>query len=262
MRHLIHGLLLAAALTGGVMAADAPPFRWQGSLAGGKTIEVKGINGWIHAEPAIGGSVEVTAQRRGRKQDPNSVRIDIVQHADGVTICAVYPDAGKGEPNECKPGKAGRLINRDNDVAVEFVVKVPAGVHLVAKNVNGEVKAEGMRADVEGISVNGNVTIATTGVGRAKTVNGSIDAKVGSSSWNDSLEFTTVNGTIDVTLPAGASADLEAKTVNGGVYSDFPLTVRGTMPPHHVNATIGGGGRQVKMRTVNGSIRLRQSKIA
>jgi len=259
MRAFLTGILFAATFTTATFAADATPFNWQGSLPGGKTVEIKGVNGWIHAETAIGGSIEVSARRTGRKQDPNSVRIDVVQSADGVTICAVYPDAKPGEPNECKPGRGGRMNNKDNDVQVEFTVKIPAGLNLVAQNVNGEVKAEGLRADVRATTVNGDVNVSTSGLAAATTVNGSIHANVGAFSWTDKLEFTTVNGSIDLTLPPGVSADLEASSVNGGVYSDFQMTVRGELKPHQVNATIGGGGRRLKMTTVNGTIRIRQA---
>ncbi|MEO8026434.1 MAG: DUF4097 family beta strand repeat-containing protein [Bryobacteraceae bacterium] len=259
MRHLFLGLLLAgASLTPNAFAADAPPFVWQGGISGGRSIEIKGINGWIHAEPALGGSVEVSARRVGRKQDPNDVKIQVLEHGDGVTICAVYPDAKDGQPNECKPGKAGRMNTRDNDVQVEFTVKVPAGVNLVARNVNGEVKAEGMRADVTAHTVNGDVNVSTTGLAMADTVNGSIHATLGQN-WTDDLEFKSVNGSIDVTLPSGASTELDAQTVNGGVYSDFQMAIRGTLSPHRVNATIGGGGRRLKVHTVNGAIRIRQA---
>jgi hypothetical protein len=259
MRTFLQGFFFAAAFATSAFATDATPFNWQGSVGGGKTVEIKGINGWIHAETALGGSIEVSARRHGRKQDPNGVRIDVVQSPDGVTICAVYPDAKAGEPNECKPGRGGRMNSKDNDVQVEFTVKVPAGVNLVARNVNGEVKAEGLRSDVRASTVNGDVHVSTSGMAVADTVNGSIHASMGAYSWNDNLEFKTVNGSIDVTMPAGVSAEFEASSVNGGVYSDFQMTVRGDLKQNHVNATIGGGGRHLKMTTVNGAIRLRQA---
>jgi DUF4097 and DUF4098 domain-containing protein YvlB len=151
------------------------------------------------------------------------------------------------------------MNNRDNDVQVEFTVKVPVGVNLIAKNVNGEVKADNFRSDITASTVNGNIDVNTTGLAAAHTVNGSVHVVLGAPTWNDKLEFSTVNGSIDVTLPVGASAELEASTVNGGIYSDFQMTMKGTLSHRHVNATIGGGGRHLKLHTVNGAIRLRQA---
>jgi len=46
--------------------------------------------------------------------------------------------------------------------------------------------------------------------------------------------------------------------VNGSISSDFPLTVSGKLSPRHIRATIGSGGRELRLHTVNGSIELRK----
>ena len=46
----------------------------------------------------------MTAQRTGRRNDPEDVRLEVVEHAGGVTICAVYPSKDAARPNECRPG--------------------------------------------------------------------------------------------------------------------------------------------------------------
>ena len=66
------------------------------------------------------------------------------------------------------------LRSRNNDVKVDFTVIVPAGVAFVGRTVNGGVKAIDLTGDVEARTVNGNITLATGGYARAKTVNGSI----------------------------------------------------------------------------------------
>ena len=106
----------------------------------------------------------------------DEVRIEVVAHAAGVTICAVYPAEG----NSCEPGDEGRLRSRNNDVKVDFTVMVPAGMAFVGRTVNGGVKAIDLTGDVEARTVNGNITLATSGYARAKTVNGSIRAEFGS----------------------------------------------------------------------------------
>ena len=49
------------------------------------------------------------AEKRATRDNPESVRIDVVPHAGGVTICAVYPSRSGARPNECAPGNAGRM---------------------------------------------------------------------------------------------------------------------------------------------------------
>ena len=96
-------------------------------MAGGRRVEIKGVNGGIDATGGPATEVEVTAVKRARTSDPGEVKIEVVEHADGVTICAVYPTPTRRPPNECKPGEGGRMSTRDNDVNVEFEVRVPRG---------------------------------------------------------------------------------------------------------------------------------------
>jgi hypothetical protein len=231
-------------------------FRWKGSVAPGGTLEIKGVNGSIHAEAATGDEVEVVALKRGRRSKPRDVEVKVLPHDGGLTVCAVYPTSGFGPANECRPGSAGRMNVRNNDVSVAFMVRVPAGLGLMARTVNGSVKAAGLSGRVEAHTVNGSVTLATTGSGAAETVNGSIEAALGRTDWKDAASFQTVNGSITLALPREASTAVEAKTVNGRIAVDFDLTGARTTR-RELSGTIGAGGRTLALTTVNGGIRLR-----
>jgi len=237
--------------------AATEEFHWSGKVAAGAAVEIKGVNGAIVATGAPGGDVEVTALKKGRKSDPAEVKIDVVEHAGGVTICAVYPSTSA--PNECKPGEGGRMSVRDNDVNVEFRVTVPAGVRFVGRTVNGGIEASGIKADAEAHTVNGGVDLDASGTARADTVNGGITARLGRADWSGTLKLKTVNGGIELVLPDGLSADVKASTVNGDIQTDFPLTVRGRISRRRLEGTIGGGGRLLEMETVNGGIELRKA---
>lgn len=234
-------------------------FRWHEPLAAGRVIEIKGVNGNVEATPASGGEVEVVAVKRGRRSNPEEVRIEVVRHGDGVTICAVYPTPEGRQPNTCAPGPNDRSHVQNNDVTVNFTVRVPAGVRFTGKTVNGRVEAEGLSADVEARTVNGGVNVSTTGLARASTVNGSIRVVMGQAAWPDELEFKTVNGGIDLSVPASLSAQVQARTVNGEISTDFPMTVTGTFSRRRLSGTVGSGGRDLRLETVNGSINLRRT---
>ncbi|MDT8436585.1 MAG: hypothetical protein RRA92_07490 [Gemmatimonadota bacterium] len=256
-RKLLLGACMAVVL--GPSGASGQDFEWEGRVAAGDAVEIRNINGGIRALAADGDRVVVTAAKRDNgRGDPADVRIEVVEHAGGVTLCAVYP-AADGHANECRPGGKGRLEAKDNDVSVEFTVRLPAGVALEAKTVNGGVEAAGLRGDVIAGTVNGAVRVSTTGIARASTVNGSIDAVLGRADWKGDLAFETVNGGITVSLPADAAARVRATTVNGGLETDFPLTVQGRFANRRIEGTIGGGGRDLEMKTVNGSIRLKKA---
>ena len=150
------------------------------------------------------------------------------------------------------------MNTENNDVEVTFTVKVPRGVKYHAHTVNGEIRAAGLQSDVDAETVNGSVRISTTGHAVASTVNGSIDASMGNADWGDDVSFSTVNGAITLELPADVNAQLRASTVNGDIDSDFPITVQGRFGPRRVSGTLGRGGHELELETVNGSITLRK----
>ena len=130
----MRNMLKPVALVGVVLlgcaggAAAQTDFEWRGQMASGQTIEIKGINGNVRAMAAVGNEVEVTATRSARRSNPADVRFEVVPHAGGVTVCAVYPTESNQPPNECKPGSQGRMSTRNNDTVVNFTVRVPAGI--------------------------------------------------------------------------------------------------------------------------------------
>ncbi|HKC12309.1 MAG TPA: DUF4097 family beta strand repeat-containing protein [Vicinamibacteria bacterium] len=246
--------LFAAALVAPAFGAD---FHWQGKVAAGATVEIKGVNGGIDASAAPGSDVEVTAVKHARHSDPAEVEIKVVEHEGGVTICAVYPSPSS-TPNECQPGAAGRMNTQNNDTSVDFTVKVPASARFVGRTVNGGIQAESLSGDAEAHTVNGGIKVQAGGHIQAETVNGGILASLGRATWTGALAFKTVNGGITLDLPADAGVELKAETVNGDITSDFPLTVQGRLSKRRISATIGSGGRQLSLSTVNGGIQIRK----
>ena len=235
----------------------ADDFRWTGRLDAGRILEVKGLNGPVVVERAGGADIEVTASARARRSDPTEVRVQVVEHAEGVTICAVYPTPRGERENYCGPGSEGRNNNRNNDTQVEFLVRLPDGVRFAGRTVNGDVEALGLSSDVAVSTVNGDVEVATTGYAEAATVNGSIDARMGRMDPEGGLSFKTVNGSITLDLPDDVDADLDARWVNGGLDSDLPLRIDGRMSRQRAEGTFGAGGPELSVSTVNGSIRIR-----
>ena len=184
----------------GALAPLARPsdFNWHGRLAPGQSVEIKGVNGAIHAERSSGTEVTVEATKSGRHNDPNSVTVQAVPHGDGVTICAVYPSSDWGRPNECQPGSGGRMNVNNNDVKVEFTVHVPAGARFIGRTVNGEVEAASLAGDVQAHTVNGKIRISTDfplmihGKFSGREITGAIGQ------GGPDLSLKTVNGSIEL----------------------------------------------------------------
>jgi len=238
-------------------AAQDENFHWTGKLSSGQTLEIRGVSGDIRAERATGSEIQVDARKHGRRSDPADVQIEVVPHDGGVTICAVYPSRN-GRENECRPG-GGRNNTQNNDVSVTWTVRLPDGVNLEAHTVNGDVTVMDVSGDVGASTVNGDVDLSTRGTAEAHTVNGSITASLGRADWEGRAAFKTVNGSVTLEVPDGLSARVDASTVHGSIETDFPITVRGRFARRSLHGTIGDGGRDLEIGTVNGSIRIRKT---
>ena len=260
----MHKLMIVGLIVAGATwpipleAGSIQDFEWKGKIEQGKTIEVKGVLGDVRAERTSGNEVEVTARKHGRRGDESDVRIEVIEHSGGVTICAVYPSKSDDRPNECRSGRGGHMSTHKNDVNVDFRVRVPAGVKFVGKTVNGDVEALDMRGDVFASTVNGSVDVSTNGLAEASTVNGSITVSMGRADWEGELKFSTVNGSVRLELPDELDCVLQVATVNGHISSDYAVTVKGRFSPRHLKGTIGKGGRTLNIKTVNGSVELRR----
>ena len=93
---------------------------------------------------------------------------------------------------------------------------------------------------------------------------------------NKAMSFSTLNGNVDVTLPADTKANLKMKTDNGEIFSDFEITLKATSPPtpqetatkdwkryrvrfdKAMYGAINGGGPEMQFTTLNGTIYIRK----
>jgi hypothetical protein len=228
-------------------------FEWSGQVAQGLAIEIKGISGSISASLTSGSQVEVFATKEGQQSDPSTVTIEVVEHAGGVTICAVYPDVPGQPPNECAPGLEGNMSVQDNDVEVTFAVRVPAGVDFVGRTISGNVSAIGLQSDAFGYVVSGNVDLTTTEIAEGRTVSGSVDVTLGEANPGRDLEFATTSGSVTLRIPSDTNAEIRATVASGSLSSDFQLT---ETSPGIWEATLGSGGPTLSLSSVSGSVTL------
>ena len=239
------------------------PFTWSGAVQAGRWVYVRNLNGSVRVEEGTGNTVEVRAEKQWRRGNPDDVKITVKQIGSGsgdVLICALWNDRSSCDEDGYHSHNDGWFHgdNDRNDVSVQFVVKLPAGVKIDASTVNGGVTVDGATSDVVARAVNGSVDARSSGGAvSARTTNG--DVMVSSARLDSgNNEFSTVNGTVTVSLPASVNADVDMRTVNGSLTSDFPLTVEGSFNPRRLHATLGKGGATLRLSTVNGSIRLRK----
>src|SRR5690606_36050820 len=120
------------------------------------------------------------------------------------------------------------------------------------------VEATNIASDVSAHTGNGDVTVTSGGLVRAGTVNGNIDVAMSRTDWQGKLEFETGNGTVSVAFQGDLNATESAGTGHGDIVTDHPLTAQGRFGPRRLNGTVGSGGRDLEINTVNGTITLRR----
>ncbi|HTQ59259.1 MAG TPA: DUF4097 family beta strand repeat-containing protein [Candidatus Solibacter sp.] len=234
-------------------------FHWQGALKAGQTLEVVNTNGEIGASRASGDVASVAGIRGGSDGD-DTLFIEVVEYPDGVTICAVY--ARDKAPGRCHRGgvtsESGNWWH-GHRAKINFDAQVPPGVRLHAFTTNGRVHCLNLNSIVQAESTNGDVEVSTSEWASARTTNGGVRVSIGNAKWTGELELLTTNGSVDVTLPASAEFQVQASTTNGGIQTDFPVTIQGRFGPKFLSGTVGAGGRDLKVATTNGKIALNKS---
>jgi hypothetical protein len=78
-----------------------------------------------------------------------------------------------------------------------------------------------------------------------------------SEDWN----ITTGDGGVTLYLPSGFGAELDAHTGDGGIRNDLDVVSAssGERNRRTLRGRLGQGGKQIRIRTGDGSIRLRPS---
>jgi len=237
--------------------ADTSAFTWSATLPGGSWIRVKNLNGSVDVVPASGNKVEVVAEKRWDRGDPRDVRFEILKDGENVTICALWDN--DREESSCDADSYRHEGNNRGDVEVYFTVRLPAGVKVAATTVNGTIDITGARAEVRANGVNGGVRVSTSnGPVSAKSVNGSVEVEMATLTGTEEMSFSSVNGNVILRVPGTFDADLIMSTVNGSLRSDFPITLEGRIDPRKLRGTIGKGGRNLKVSTVNGNLEIRK----
>ena len=208
------------------------------SLAANGQLEVENTNGSIRLVAWDEAKVRIEATKRAATEHAlEELKVEIEGQGDRVTVHTRYP----------RPRWLG------NAGAVEYRVSVPRGARVRVSTVNGRVEVGGVTGSVHATSVNGSVDLSQVG-GRVEgsTVNGSVEADLVRLDPSAGGRLSSTNGSVRLTLPRDASADVEAHTVNGSVDCDFDLA-DAHKSRRRLEGRIGGGGPRFEIGTVNGS---------
>jgi hypothetical protein len=261
-------LLVGAALSVGACRHEArelpDAFSWSGELAPGSTIHVRTTHGDVTVRGTAESQTRVQGIKRWRRGRDRDVHFAVDRRGRDIYVCAIWTRRGGRCGDEQYGPRPPRwlavfsLVRRRSDMAASFEVMLPPGVRVDASTVNGRVTVTEAAGDVEAETVNGDIRASTIGGALSlKTVNGSIRARAASLANDARIQLETVNGSVHAELPSALDADVQLSTVNGRITTDFPVALTGRASTHELRGTVGGGGRPVRLSTVNGSVELK-----
>ena len=211
-------------------------------LQPGGTFELQNVNGPVEVQGWEKDAVEVHAVKTAKRNEADLARvtIEVAANPKSISVSTRYPQ------------------DEGVEVAVEYVIHVPYTAHVEhVGTVNGSVKVVGIPAVDDLHTVNGNIEVFDGGSGvHAHTTNGNVHLELAHFSGGSGASAETTNGSLLVALPADTQADVETRCLNGNFLSEMPITLESTLKPREMHGRFGKGGAPIKLRTINGGIRI------
>ena len=227
-------------------------------LAPDGTFRLENTNGIVRVTTWAKPEVEIIAQKSAsRESDLARLEIKIAADPRSVSVDTIYPR---------RPFLRAK---------VTYEIHVPEGIKLErVRTTNGNIELTGRYSDVKAGTTNGDVRLeSVVGPVDLSTTNGSIKVQdvlgrvkadttnggitLGLRDIKESIEAETTNGSITLQVQGDLNADLNARTTNGRVNTEFPITVQGNLGTRRrVEGRIGSGGPVISLHTTNGSIHI------
>lgn len=238
----IFGVALLGALVPTKSLGFSNEFRQSYPLTANGSFELLNINGTVEIEGWDRNEVEVRAVKTAlhHAEDMERVTINVDSQPTRMAITTHYP-AEEGV-----------------EVAVDYTIHVPLKAHLGRiSTVNGTVRLGHLEDIAELRTVNGNIEVFEgTGHIKAHSINGNVFLQLKDTRDVGGTLAETTNGSVLLAVPRNTQATLEALSMNGSFQSELPLILLGSAQPREVHGKLGQGGTPIRLRTVNGAIRV------
>lgn len=220
----------------------------------------------IVVEPSQDGDA-VTLRVRGPASHRNSGFNIGVVYSPGAKLRVALPrsttlDLKSGDGSITVEDVSGTLVMHSGDGSI---IGLRLSGDVRASTDDGAIRLRETKGKVDAETRDGSIVVNGTFTHlRAKTGDGSV--RIGAdrgSTLDDDWLVETEDGSVEVRLPEGVSAELDALTSDGSIRSSYPgLTVPRRADDDYrddagrqVKATLGQGGRTLRVRTSDGSIR-------
>ncbi|SIT84005.1 DUF4097 family beta strand repeat-containing protein [Pontibacter indicus] len=159
---------------------------------------------------------------------------------------------------------------------VNLEIQVPQNFSLRLSTVNnGELAVRNVNGNLELSNVNGSILLENvSGNAVANTTNGYVKANILRWDGKSPMAFSTLNGNVDVTLPANSKFNTKLRSDRGEVYTDFEMTQEAAQTKagsrnekglyrvstaDFISGKVNGGGPEILIKNMNGNIYLRKA---
>jgi hypothetical protein len=219
--------------------------------AGGR-FELINVNGRVTAEASDGTAIEVKAERTAKAGSDESAR-------ELLGRIEMREEVGDGRVRvEVRAPRLSGMSGHE----IKWTLKIPRGVAVDLRTVNGGVRMTGLEGDIRARTTNGGISgsgILATSLDAAVT-NGGIDIELARAVSSGTFEIEAVNGGVSLTLPGESKADISGRAVNGGVsVTGLDVVAAGEQSRRRLDGQLNGGGARIMIETVNGGVRIGKS---
>jgi hypothetical protein len=272
----------------GVVARDVKTF----TVSGVPDVHVETFDGAIDVHSWDRNEVEVEIEKRAIDQGlVDEMRVTAEQEGDRIVVKVSGPSSyeRRGITIGLDIGPSARLRialprnanlearSADGAITVEDIsgtVKLNTGDgsvrlsrvsgEMVVRSGDGTIRLDDVSGKLDLETDDGSISgeAAPTGL-RAHTGDGSIRLELGENSkMDDDWDIQTSDGSIILTLPADFAAELDAESRDGIVRASHPGIAKetgegaGDERRRSMRATLGSGGKVLRVRTGDGSIRI------
>jgi len=211
IRHVYLLLALAGALTSSAWGLESTTTLKFSDPTKPGTLKVNLMGGDLHILAGDTPDITVVSDAKAGNSQKRSDGLRVIGGATSFTF---------EEKNNVVTLEAG--YGRHHGSTNSYKVTVPKNTAVVVLNQYGDTSCAGVGGDVEVRSNNGGVTLKDVMSGASvETMNGGIHVSVKTLMPNHALSFSSMNGEIVIHLPAASQANLQLRTQNGSILTDF-----------------------------------------
>jgi len=179
-----------------------------------------------------------------------------------VVITSSLPN----DPDKISTAEKDNIVKLkvEQPTVVDFTIMVPRNFSVVLKILAaGNVTIDNLTGDQDIAISAGDVTMTNIdGSVSVNTKKGNVTVDMAPKMMNNAITLSNVQGIISLTIPTTQKANVKLQTEFAKVTSDFEIEKPSADQPSnkHIEGKINGGGSEILMRSVGGSIYLRKKK--